>query len=237
MLTFLLVVALVLGALGLATGVLALRTLAGLRASVRVLNRSIGRESLVEVQARHIQLAADAARGVAALRADLDREMASVRTLLEAAQDGRASELRSAAADPNKGGSAAARADALQAVRDEMTQARAEVLEQASAQRASLAAEQSAAQDRIRATLEEVRNVVNASLRRVALVRFDAFDNLSGRLSFCVVLLDGRGNGVALTSLASPTETRLYARPIQAGSSEVALIPEEKQAVKAALAI
>jgi hypothetical protein len=118
-----------------------------------------------------------------------------------------------------------------------MTQARAEVLEQASAQRASLAAEQSAAQDRIRATLEEVRNVVNASLRRVALVRFDAFDNLSGRLSFCVVLLDGRGNGVALTSLASPTETRLYARPIQAGSSEVALIPEEKQAVKAALAI
>jgi hypothetical protein len=42
---------------------------------------------------------------------------------------------------------------------------------------------------------------------------------------------------VALTSLASPTETRLYARPIQAGSSEVALIPEEKQAVKAALAI
>jgi hypothetical protein len=237
MLTFLLVVALVLGALGLATGVLALRTLAGLRASVRVLNRSIGRESLVEVQARHIQLAADAARGVAALRADLDREMASVRTLLEAAQDGRASELRSAAADPNNGGSAAARADALQAVRDEMTQARAEVLEQASAQRASLAAEQSAAQDRIRATLEEVRNVVNASLRRVALVRFDAFDNLSGRLSFCVVLLDGRGNGVALTSLASPTETRLYARPIQAGSSEVALIPEEKQAVKAALAI
>ncbi len=66
-------------------------------------------------------------------------------------------------------------------------------------------------------------------------VRFDAFDDLSGRLSFSLALLDGRGDGLALTSLAGRNETRLYVKPINAGQAEAELSPEERQAVDAAL--
>ncbi len=77
---------------------------------------------------------------------------------------------------------------------------------------------------------------VSSVLRRVALVRYDAFDDLSGRLSFSLALMDDRGNGVTLTSIASPSETRLYAKSLTGGIGEHPLSPEEEQAVRAALA-
>jgi hypothetical protein len=80
-----------------------------------------------------------------------------------------------------------------------------------------------------------MRRSVDTVLRRVALVRYDAFDDLSGRLSFSLALLDDNGNGVTLTSIASASDTRLYAKSLAGGVGEHALSPEEEQAVKAAL--
>ena len=71
---------------------------------------------------------------------------------------------------------------------------------------------------------------------RFAQVRFDAFDDLGGRQSFCVALLDGHGDGIALTSIAGRADTRTYVKPINAGDSDVDLSPEERRAVTAALA-
>jgi Protein of unknown function (DUF4446) len=67
-------------------------------------------------------------------------------------------------------------------------------------------------------------------------VRYDAFDDLSGRLSFSLALLDDHGNGVTLTSIASRSDTRLYAKSLTGGIGEHPLSPEEEQAVRAALA-
>ena len=103
--------------------------------------------------------------------------------------------------------------------------------------RAVASAEQDSAREVVGRTLGDVSGVVNASLRRVALVRFDAYDDLSGRLSFALALLDGHGDGIVLTSMAGRTDTRLYAKPIAAGSADVELGPEERKAVKAALAV
>ncbi len=257
--TLLATAACVLGLLGFATGVLALRTLAKLRSSVRVLNRALGRDSLVEVQARHLQLASDAAAGVSELRAQLNTELASAQTRLGAAVDALRAEHRTGLddlrADQHRAGSAAdlgsahaAEQEALQAARaelatdigsafEQLTHSRTTLLGEVAAQRELLHTDQNAAQELMRAAVAEFTGVVNSSLRRVALIRFDAFDGLSGRLSFCLALLDGHGDGIALTSLASSGDTRLYARPITAGSSEIELMPEEKQAVRAALKI
>jgi len=73
-------------------------------------------------------------------------------------------------------------------------------------------------------------------LRNVALVRFDAADDMSGRLSFALALLDDDGDGVAITSLACRTETRLFAKGVTDGVGEPALTVEEQRAVDAALA-
>jgi hypothetical protein len=74
-----------------------------------------------------------------------------------------------------------------------------------------------------------------AALRHVALVRYDAFADMAGRMSFSLALQDDRGNGVALSALAGHTDTRVYAKGIAAGVGEHELTPEERQAVAAAL--
>ncbi len=92
------------------------------------------------------------------------------------------------------------------------------------------------------ATRAELSSAVRArhteaarSLRNVALVRYDAFDDLSGRMSFSLALLDDDGDGVALTAITGRTDTRVYAKGIDNGSGEHELSPEEQQAVAAAL--
>lgn len=73
-------------------------------------------------------------------------------------------------------------------------------------------------------------------LNNVALVRYDAFDGVSGRLSFSLALLDEAGDGVALSALAGPSDTRVYAKGVTAGrgTGEQPLSPEEQRAVAAA---
>jgi hypothetical protein len=72
--------------------------------------------------------------------------------------------------------------------------------------------------------------------QRVALVRYDAFDDVGGRLSFSCALLDGRGNGVVITSISGRQDTRVYAKPVHGGTSEHNLSAEEEEAIREALA-
>lgn len=74
------------------------------------------------------------------------------------------------------------------------------------------------------------------SLRNVALVRYDAFSDASGQMSFSLALLDDTGDGITLTAVAGRSDTALYAKGISAGMSEQELSPQEEQAVAAALA-
>jgi hypothetical protein len=80
-----------------------------------------------------------------------------------------------------------------------------------------------------------IEQVANSALRRVALVRYDAFDEQGGRLSFSLALLDDAGNGVTLTSIATASETRVYAKSLAGGIGEHTLSPEEEAAVRAAM--
>jgi hypothetical protein len=73
------------------------------------------------------------------------------------------------------------------------------------------------------------------ALRRVAVVRYDAFGDMGGRLSFSAALLDDAGDGLVLTSINGRTETRTYAKGITAGQGEQKLSPEEEEAISAAM--
>jgi hypothetical protein len=73
------------------------------------------------------------------------------------------------------------------------------------------------------------------ALRNVALVRYDAFTEMAGRMSFSLALLDDRGNGVTISALAGSTDTRVYAKGVSSGAGEHELTPEERQAVSAAM--
>ncbi len=74
-----------------------------------------------------------------------------------------------------------------------------------------------------------------SSLRHVALVRYDAFTEMSGRMSFSLALLDDKGDGVTISAIASTGDTRVYAKGVADGKGEHELSPEELQAVSSAL--
>ena len=157
--------------------------------------------------------------GILALRtlAKLRRSV----TLLSRGASGRETILE--LADRHMAASEAVRKDILELQRD-LT---------AAAQR--MHAELATERERLAGTVESVTRSVNTVLRRVALVRYDAFDELSGRLSFSLAILDDGGSGITLTSIAGTSDTRLYAKSLTAGVAEHPLSPEEEQAVAGAM--
>jgi hypothetical protein len=70
----------------------------------------------------------------------------------------------------------------------------------------------------------------------VALLRYDAFEDVGGRLSFSCAMLDDHGTGVVLTSINGRQETRVYAKPITDGGSTYNLSSEEEEAIRQAMA-
>jgi hypothetical protein len=76
---------------------------------------------------------------------------------------------------------------------------------------------------------------IEGSVRNVGLLRYDAFEDVGGRLSFSCALLDGNGSGVVLTSINGRQETRVYAKPVTGGASAHNLSLEEEEAIRRAL--
>ena len=72
------------------------------------------------------------------------------------------------------------------------------------------------------------------ALRHLAAVRYDAFGDMGGHLSWSVALLDDGGNGVVLTSIHGRSEARTYAKSIAGWRCDQQLSPEEAEAVEAA---
>ena len=80
-----------------------------------------------------------------------------------------------------------------------------------------------------------VEGVVDSrAIRDVAVYRYDALQEMTGRLSFSVALINGFGDGVVLTSINGRSETRTYVRSVSGGKGSQPLSPEEEQAVRAA---
>jgi hypothetical protein len=68
------------------------------------------------------------------------------------------------------------------------------------------------------------------------LVRFDAYNEMSGRQSCSIALLDARQSGIVLSSIHHRDQARLYVKHLVAGKPEFELSPEEAEAVRLALA-
>jgi hypothetical protein len=80
----------------------------------------------------------------------------------------------------------------------------------------------------------ENKSAIAQSVRRIGLVRYDAFSEMGGQQSFSLALLDESGNGVLLSGLHARQEMRVYAKSVAAGRSAIFLTPEEQQAIREA---
>lgn len=76
---------------------------------------------------------------------------------------------------------------------------------------------------------------IDACITHAALVRYDAYNELSGAQSSSMALLDTHRNGIVLTSIVHRDQARIYLKQMRGGEPEVELSPEEQQAVDRAL--
>jgi hypothetical protein len=77
--------------------------------------------------------------------------------------------------------------------------------------------------------------LIEGAVRHIGLVRYDAFEDVGGRLSFSCALLDDHRTGVVVTSINGRQDTRVYAKPIAEGHSPYNLSVEEEEAIRQAL--
>ena len=72
------------------------------------------------------------------------------------------------------------------------------------------------------------------SISRSAVVRYDAYNEMSGRQSSSIALLDDTGTGVVMSSILHRDQARLYVKNVQNGQSDFELSPEEQEAIQSA---
>lgn len=73
------------------------------------------------------------------------------------------------------------------------------------------------------------------SLQHIGLVRFNPFEDTGSDQSFAIALLDDERDGIVISSLHGRANTRLFAKPVNDGSSTHTLSDEEAEAIRLAL--
>jgi hypothetical protein len=83
----------------------------------------------------------------------------------------------------------------------------------------------------LRQEVAALRAEAKDALKHLSVVRYDAFGDMGGHLSWSLALLDDAGHGVVLTSIHGRSEARTYAKSIVDWTSEQQLSPEEEEAI------
>ena len=89
---------------------------------------------------------------------------------------------------------------------------------------------------RLDGRLASVESTLRGTIAHRSLVRYDAYNELSGRQSMSIALLDDERSGIVLSCIHHRDQARVYGKRVQDGRGELELSPEEAEAVKLALA-
>jgi hypothetical protein len=90
--------------------------------------------------------------------------------------------------------------------------------------------------ERLDARMAGAEQRLDGAIAHRALVRYDAYGELSGHQSISLALLDAEANGVVLSCIAHRDNARLYCKQVHGGRGEHELSPEEDEAIRLALA-
>ena len=90
--------------------------------------------------------------------------------------------------------------------------------------------------ERLDSRMAAAEERIDGAIAYRALVRYDAYGELSGHQSTSIALLDASHSGVVLSTIANRETARMYCKQVHAGQGELELSPEEAEAVRLALA-
>lgn len=111
---------------------------------------------------------------------------------------------------------------------------RAETLEQFIINQSKKINELGQQQDYTEKSVKQLRDIQTISIQKIGITRYNPFNDNGGNLSFSLAIMDGRDNGVVITSMHGREVNRIYAKPIKNSKSEFSLTEEEQKAIKSA---
>jgi Protein of unknown function (DUF4446) len=103
---------------------------------------------------------------------------------------------------------------------------------QVQAQARELAESTAALQQR----LEEAERRLAGTVSHTAVIRYDAYDEMTGRQSSSIALLDDAATGIVFSAILHRDQARFFAKWVVDGESELDLSPEEREAIDEAMA-
>jgi Protein of unknown function (DUF4446) len=90
--------------------------------------------------------------------------------------------------------------------------------------------------DEVAAALSRVDRRVDGSVTNTSLVRYDAYEGAGGHQSASIALLDSNRSGIVVSAIQGRDYARIYVKELDRGQPNVALSPEEQEAVEKAMA-
>ena len=91
------------------------------------------------------------------------------------------------------------------------------------------------AAERLDGRMSAAERRIDRAVAYCALIRYDAYGEMSGRQSTSIALLDANRSGFVLSSIHHRDQARLYAKEVREGKPEFDLSPEEDEAIRRAL--
>jgi hypothetical protein len=89
--------------------------------------------------------------------------------------------------------------------------------------------------DEVAAALSRLERRLDTTVSRLAVVRYDAYEQTGGHQSASVALLDASRSGVVLSAIQGRDYARIYVKELDDGRAAVSLSPEEQEAVERAM--
>jgi hypothetical protein len=89
--------------------------------------------------------------------------------------------------------------------------------------------------DEVTASLGHLERRLDSTVSRLAVVRYDAYEQTGGHQSASVALLDASRTGVVLSAIQGRDYARIYVKELDGGRAAVSLSPEEQEAVERAM--
>ena len=89
--------------------------------------------------------------------------------------------------------------------------------------------------DEVTAGLGRLERRIDSTVSRLAVVRYDAYEQTGGHQSASVALLDASRSGVVLSAIQGRDYARIYVKELDDGRAAVSLSPEEQEAVERAM--
>lgn len=89
---------------------------------------------------------------------------------------------------------------------------------------------------RLEGRLGTAEDRLDGALTFRGVLRYDAYNEMSGRQSASIALLDATRSGIVISSIHHRETARLYAKRVERGTGEIELSPEEAEAVRRAMA-